>query len=132
MALMAVLPLRAGAAELLYFHSAACDYCERWDEEVGNIYNKTEEGAVLNLRPVDVHEEIPQDISHVKAVVYTPTFVALDDGRREIGRITGYAGDMFFWQHMEMLVKDMKKSGGVVDASCSHEREAGSKDSLSC
>ena len=115
--LLAIAPLQATAAELLYFYSDACEYCEQWDEEVGTIYNKTEEAKLLKLRPVDIHEKTPKDIEYVKGVIYTPTFVAIDGGR-EVGRILGYGGDMFFWQHMEILLKDIKKMKVTPIPSC--------------
>jgi hypothetical protein len=33
----------------------------------------------------------------------TPSFILLADNH-EIGRITGYQGDLFFWQQAEMLI----------------------------
>ncbi|MDH5772175.1 MAG: thioredoxin family protein [Rhodospirillaceae bacterium] len=116
-AFIAPMPINASAAELLYFYSDACNYCERWNNEVGSIYNKTKESSVLKLRPVDIHAEIPGDIEHIKGVVYTPTFVAVDNGR-EIGRIVGYGGDIFFWQHIEVLLNDMKKSKSNIIPPC--------------
>ena len=127
--LLTALPLRAVAAELLYFYSDACVYCEQWDEDVGEIYSKTEEAKVLKLRRVDIHEQTPKDIEYVKGVIYTPTFVAIDGGR-EVGRIVGYGSDMFFWQHMEILVGDMKKSKATPIAPCPDELRL--KNSLSC
>ncbi|MDH5189545.1 MAG: thioredoxin family protein [Rhodospirillaceae bacterium] len=110
-------PIKASAAELLYFYSDACNYCEQWDEEVGSIYGKTQESKILKLRPVDIHAEIPSDIEHIKGIVYTPTFVAID-GKREIGRIVGYGGDIFFWQHIEVLINDMKKAKSNIIPPC--------------
>jgi len=114
---ISLMPASGNAAELLYFYSDACGYCERWNEEVGVIYDKTEESSVLKLRPVDIHAKIPSDIEHIKGVIYTPTFVAID-ASREIGRIVGYGGDMFFWQHIEILISDMKKSKSNIITPC--------------
>ena len=101
------------AAELLYFYSQSCSYCEQWDEEVGSIYDKTEESSLLKLRRVNIHDVIADDVAHIKGIIYTPTFVAIDGGR-EIGRIVGYGGDIFFWQHIEILLKDMKNSKASI------------------
>ncbi|MDH3335815.1 MAG: hypothetical protein OEL50_04140 [Rhodospirillaceae bacterium] len=122
------LPGRVGAADLLYFYSEACVYCDRWNEEVGSIYNKTEESSVLKLRPIDIHAKIPSDIEHIKGVVYTPTFVAVDGGR-EVGRIVGYGGDMFFWQNVEIILGDMKKKSSKSALSCPEGVSADSKAS---
>lgn len=113
----AVYPVNAGAGELLYFYSDACSYCEQWDEEVGSLYNKTVESKVFKLRPVDIHEQTPSDIDHVKGVIYTPTFVAMENGR-EVGRILGYGNEIFFWQHMEVLIRDMEKSKVTKISPC--------------
>lgn len=94
------------AAELVYFGSSACSVCETWDEEVGEIYAKTEESKVLPLRPHDVHDDKPDDIRFIRGVIYTPTFVAIEDGR-EVGRIVGYMGDFFFWEQVGGLIKKL-------------------------
>ena len=78
----------AHAAELVYFGSAACSVCDRWDEEVGDLYAKTQEAKILPLRHHDLHDDRPDDLKFVRGVVYTPTFVAVEDGK-EIGRIVG-------------------------------------------
>lgn len=103
------------AAELLYFQSSACPVCERWDEEIGGIYDKTDEGRRLPLRMVDVHADAPDDIAHVKGVTFTPTFVLVEDGR-EVGRIVGYISDYFFWEQIAGLIKraDMAKVGDAT------------------
>lgn len=118
------LPNAAPAAEMLYFRSDACLYCERWDDEVGEIFPKTDEGKVLTLRPVDVHSPQPEDISFVKGVVYTPTFVLIEDGR-EIGRIVGYGGDLFFWESMGGLMKGLEEFRTARLSGCPDEPKSG-------
>ncbi len=100
-------PRPAIAAELLYFRSDACSYCEQWEDEVGGVYPLTEEAGEMALRSIDIEDTVPDDVSFVKGVVYTPTFVAVENGR-EIGRIVGYGGDDFFWQQMSMLMDTLK------------------------
>lgn len=95
------------AAELVYFHSEACPVCDRWNEEVGTIYPKTEESQRLPLRKQSIHDDVPKDLTFVNAVGFTPTFVVVEDGR-EVGRITGYVNDMFFWQHIEEMIAKVK------------------------
>lgn len=94
--------LPAAAAELLMFEAAGCPYCARWNREVAPIYPKTAEGKRAPLRRVDVARPRPPDLAALPAVVYTPTFVLLDDGR-EIGRIVGYNGDEIFWSLLSEL-----------------------------
>ena len=98
---------QARAADLIYFGSVTCSVCERWDEEVGGIYPKTDEARRLPLRYQSVHDDPPQDLAFIKGVVYTPTFVAVENGR-EVGRIVGYMGDFFFWQQVDALIGKLK------------------------
>lgn len=86
----------AAAAELVMFERRTCPWCRAWLREIGPVYPKTEEGRRAPLRRVDLDEERPADLEHLGRVVFTPTFVLLEDGR-ELGRIVGYPGEDFFW-----------------------------------
>lgn len=88
---------RAQAAELVFYMSEACGVCDQWKAEVGAIYPKTDEARKLPLRTVSVHDDPPADLAFVKGVMYTPTFVVVENGK-EVGRIVGYISDYFFWQ----------------------------------
>lgn len=94
------LVLTAGAAaaelQLVMFEQAGCVYCERWKAEVGDAYPVTAEGRAAPLRPMDIRDPVPADLTLARRAVYTPTFVLLQDGA-EIGRIEGYPGEDFFW-----------------------------------
>jgi len=107
----------AGAAELIYFGSSACPVCETWDEEVGEIYPKTPESKALPLRHHDLHDDKPADLAFIKGVIFTPTFVAIEDGR-EIGRIVGYMGDFFFWEQLDGLIKKLPPAASQNTAAC--------------
>ncbi len=85
-----------------------CVWCERWDEEIGDIYPKTEESKVAPLRRVDIDEPWPDDLNFVNREAFTPTFVLIDDGR-EIGRMRGYAGDEFFWVLLAEMLEKLPK-----------------------
>lgn len=109
-----LLPFPSGAAqegrvELVMFEQALCDWCERWDEEIGGIYARTAEGKAAPLRRVDIHADRPEDLEDVRGIAFTPTFVLVEDGE-EIGRIAGYPGEDFFWPMLEKL---MEKSAAV-------------------
>ena len=95
----------ASAAELVMFESDTCEWCERFNAEVGPVYPNTAESKCAPLRRVDIHDPRPTDLAHVKGIVYTPTFVLMEDGR-EISRLTGYPGEDFFWS---LLDRDLKK-----------------------
>ncbi|MEX3008121.1 transcriptional regulator [Hoeflea sp. TYP-13] len=95
----------AWSAELLMLEQDGCVWCERWDEEIGDIYPKTDESKLAPLRRVDIDEKWPDDLQFVAREAFTPTFVLINDGE-EIGRMRGYAGDEFFWVLLaEMLEK---------------------------
>ena len=94
----------APAAELLMFEEKWCHWCERWNEEIGVIYHKTDEGAVAPLRRLDIHDGVPDGIELARRPQYTPTFVLIDNGR-EIGRIEGHPGEDFFWGLLGRLLK---------------------------
>ena len=92
------------------FEAADCPWCARWHEEIGILYDKTDEARELPLRRVDIHDPRPADLKHVEGIVYTPTFVLMDGGR-EVGRINGYPGEDSFWGLLGLLMKRWHESG---------------------
>ena len=74
----------AHSAELLMFDSPICEWCDKWREEIGSVYPKTEEGRIAPLRTINIHRARPAPYETVKGIVYTPTFVLWHDGR-EVG-----------------------------------------------
>ena len=88
--------------ELIMFEQAGCHYCQLWNENIGGIYDRTPEGQFAPLRRVDIH--LDRKLANVKPVVYTPTFV-LYRNNHEVGRVTGYMSDDFFWGLLEVLLK---------------------------
>lgn len=89
-------PAPAGASELLVFERKGCAYCQKFEQDVAPIYDRTDEGRRAPLRRVDLSDGVPQDVTLAAPVRFAPTFVLLDGGR-EVGRITGYASDEAFW-----------------------------------
>ena len=96
--------LPAHAAELLMFESAYCEWCERWDEEIGVVYDKTEEGRAAPLRRVQLRNGLPDGIEFASRPNYTPTFVLVHEGR-EIARLEGYPGEHFFWPILAQMLE---------------------------
>jgi thioredoxin-related protein len=97
------------ASELVMFNSSACTWCDLWEEEFGVIYQKTDEGKNLPVRSVDIHDERPSDLNNLKPVMFTPTFVLLNNGS-EIGRITGYPGEGYFWALLDKMILTLDAS----------------------
>ncbi len=93
----------AKAASLIMVEQEYCEYCEAWNENVGVIYDKTDEGKKAPLRRVDIHDPMPDDLNFITGVIFTPTFVLVDNGK-EIGRIRGYASESFFWGLLQKLI----------------------------
>ncbi len=100
-------PLKA--AELILFERKYCPWCLRWNKEVGVVYARTEEGRAAPLRRVDMDAPRPADLRGIKGLVYSPTFVLLDDAGREVGRIEGYQYEGAFWVALDALLEKMKK-----------------------
>lgn len=92
----------SNAAELIMFGSTDCNWCKAWEKEVGQIYAKTEEAKILPLKKVDINGPRPPSLQWINGVVFTPTFVVIEDNK-EIGRIVGYSGEAFFWGFLTRL-----------------------------
>ncbi len=105
---------RAYSAELIMFQAKGCTYCQRWHEEIGIIYDKTDEAQVLPIRMVDIDDPRPENLKPIKGIIYTPTFVVWDQGR-EVGRIIGYSGEEFFWPFLGEIIKKIEPK--VVNGS---------------
>jgi thioredoxin-related protein len=112
LSLCATMPARS--AELLMFESAACPYCEEWNKVIGPIYPKTSEARVARLRRVDIHAKRPAELTGIRGIVYTPTFVLWHDGK-EYGRITGYPGEDFFWGLLAELIRKLPETARAPD-----------------
>ncbi|MEW6450178.1 MAG: thioredoxin family protein [Pseudomonadota bacterium] len=113
-----VLPLsQASAAELLMYRRDGCPYCAAWDREVGPGYNNSNFGKIAPVRMVDVHGARPQ-VALKSPIIYTPTFVLIDDGR-EVGRVEGYASNDFFYGTIARLIGQLPPSARG-DLSASH------------
>ncbi len=107
----AVWLVRARGAELIMVDDPACRYCRKWDAEVGRGYVRTPEGRAAPLRRVQRGSAVLQSLA---PVIYTPTFILVSNGR-ELGRITGYPGQMFFWEELATLMSSagvQVKTGG--------------------
>ena len=68
----------------------------------------TDEGRQAPLRRVDIDSDRPRDLSGIKAVRYTPTFVIMDGGR-EVGRILGYPGEDMFYGLLNQILQRVPK-----------------------
>ncbi len=85
---------------------AGCAYCARWNAEIGPIYPKTSEGAYAPLRRVDLRGDEIETLTLERRVVFTPTFILVDDTDTELARLEGYPGEDFFWGLLEQMLQD--------------------------
>jgi hypothetical protein len=93
------LDLRTAPAVLVMVQDPGCPYCARWEAEVGHSYRASKEGK---FAPLAVRQRGDPEISNLKKIVYSPTFVMLAYGQ-EVGRIVGYQGSDLFWMQLEPL-----------------------------
>ena len=123
------------AAELVMFESGSCEWCEAWHKEIGPIYPKTVESQAAPLRRVSIEEPMPADLTDIRGIHYTPTFVLMENGK-EVGRILGYPGEDFFWGLLAMELGKLRQDGqadrigqGVSDcAETTDEEKADEKN----
>ena len=101
--IMIVAAQASAAYELIMVEQQGCHYCERWKEEIGPIYPKTDVGMFAPIRMVDI-TKVDSTPEIGSAVVFTPTFI-ITDGEREITRIEGYMNEDFFWGVLEMVLE---------------------------
>ena len=133
------LPLMAaagtvGAAELVMFESDSCEWCELWHEEIGVIYAKTTEARTAPLRRVSIEDQVPADLTHIRGIHYTPTFVLMENGA-EVGRILGYPGEDFFWGLLGIELEKLTSGtpghnalSGASGCADSSNRESGDEE----
>jgi hypothetical protein len=95
-ALAANAPLR-----LIMVEVTGCRFCMKWNADVGTSYAKSREGTAAPL--LRVKPGAPE-LAAFAPVVYTPTFIVAEGGK-EIGRITGYPGESFFWEELAALLE---------------------------
>jgi thioredoxin-related protein len=93
-----------GDLELLVYERQGCAWCARWDQEIAPIYPKADIGQIAPLRRISLDQKSTTDPILEDPVRFTPTFVLLRSGK-EVGRITGYHNDAFFWGLLESMVE---------------------------
>ena len=89
--------------ELIMVEEDGCIWCAQWNREVSPEYPITGEGRAAPLRRIDLHAPVPEDLTFVRPVRFTPTFVLVQNGQ-ELSRIEGYPGEDFFWGLLQMML----------------------------
>jgi hypothetical protein len=94
-------PRAAGSdIRLVMVEEKGCRFCRMWDAQIGRAYPKTAEGRFAPLKRV---RRGAPEIRGFNPVVYTPTFIVVRSGE-EIGRITGYPGQDYFWSELTPIL----------------------------
>ncbi|KHA51132.1 hypothetical protein [Sulfitobacter geojensis] len=93
---------------LIMVEEDGCMWCARWNEEIADIYPKTDAGKAAPLRRMDIHAPLPDDLAFSRKLVFTPTFVLMVDGK-EVSRLEGYPGEDFFWGIFEKMLADARR-----------------------
>mgnify|MGYP001458401969 CR=1 FL=1 len=92
--------VRAEGVQLVMVEERGCRFCLKWDQEVGRGYGRTAEGRSAPLHRVRRGAGV---LKGLPPVVYTPTFILMRRGE-ELGRITGYPGQFYFWEELTQLM----------------------------
>jgi thioredoxin-related protein len=106
--LLVLFGAQATASELVMFERDGCAWCQRWNKEIGTVYDRTQEAQRLPLRRVNLDRQTA-GITLKEPVRYSPTFVVVDGGA-EVGRITGYSNDDSFWGLLGALLGKLPPS----------------------
>jgi hypothetical protein len=105
----------AAEPSLVMVEQPGCVYCERWDAEIAPAYPKTAEGQFAPLIRADLRQGPPDGITYARRVVFTPTFVLIEDGQEQ-ARIEGYPGEDFFWPLLSQMLVENTTFSPVTDA----------------
>ena len=91
---------------LIMFGEEWCEWCKRWEADIGGIYHNTAEGKRAPLVRADIGDPVPDGVVLNSRASFTPTFVLVEDGH-EVGRIEGYPGEDFFWGLLNQLMQTL-------------------------
>lgn len=100
----------AGGVHLLMVEQDGCRYCIEWDREIAPKYPQSAEGRFAPLKRAKRGDAT---LKGFNPVIYTPTFLVVRNGE-EVGRVTGYAGQMFFYEELD---EQLAKAGFQADWS---------------
>lgn len=93
----------AAGIRLIMVEQRGCQYCLKWDRDVGRVYPKTSEGRFAPLRRASRDATV---LKNFAPVIYTPTFIVTRNGA-ETGRISGYPGERYFWEELGVLLREI-------------------------
>jgi hypothetical protein len=86
--------------ELVMVEEVGCRFCRKWDADIGGIYPQSPEGQFAPLKRV---RRGAPELAVFLPVIYTPTFILVRE-KKELGRITGYPGQDYFWEELAPIL----------------------------
>ena len=92
--------LGEAGAELVMVEEPGCRFCRKWNIDIGGIYPASPEGQFAPLKRV---KRGAPELAGFGPVVYTPTFILIRE-QKELGRITGYPGQDYFWEELAPIL----------------------------
>jgi hypothetical protein len=101
---------QASEIELLFVTQPGCPYCKQWEARIGPIYPRSPAGRRAPLREVDRTDAMLGMLELAAPVIFTPTFILISDGK-EVGRVTGFISDDFFWGQIDRLIARLPAQG---------------------
>ena len=107
-------PARA-EPRLLMVEQPGCAYCALWNRQIAPAYPNTSEGRFAPLMRADLRDPPPDGVTYARKVVFTPTFLLIENGQ-ELARMEGYVGEDFFWPMLaRMLEQHTDYDPGAVE-----------------
>lgn len=114
----------AAEVRLVMVEQDGCAWCARWDAEIAPAYPNTPEGRFAPLLRADLHEDPPEGVRFSRKVVFTPTFVLINNGK-ELARMEGYPGADFFWPLLTRMLGENTDFGTDPAAAAPSARVEG-------
>ena len=104
-------PHSATSVRLIMIEEPGCHFCRKWDTEIAPGYRKSAEGRFAPLKRL---RRGASEISGLAPIVYTPTFIVVQNGV-EIARLRGYPGEDFFWPLLAEMLARLKANPQRVE-----------------
>ena len=95
------------------FEQPGCPFCRAFDTQIAPDYPRSAAGKVAPLRRVNIYDDRQGGIPGLTPAYFTPTFVVVDDGGHEVGRLEGYPGQRYFYPEIEAITGKLEPSRGA-------------------
>lgn len=96
-------PAAAQEFRLLMIEQVGCYVCAAFNRDVAPAYEASPEGQIAPLIHADLRGPLPEGVTLTTRPFVTPTFVLLTPDGREVGRLTGFPGEDFFWPYVNEM-----------------------------